>query len=150
VVLAFDRGRGVEQYELVALVGLGFAAAACAALGALIVAQDAGNRLGLAFLGGGTAAACWLFATTWVNVPRSSTRPLLQWAAWLDNWTFADFKIPHPTSATFDRFLSRIHRFAHLERRTTPRPSEPAEREAARESPRRLHSDYFPCWRVVT
>jgi signal transduction histidine kinase len=88
VVLAFDSSRGLEQYELVALVGLGFAVAACAALGALIVAQEAGNRLGLAFLGGGTGAACWLFATAWVDVPRSSGRPLLQWAAWLDNWTF--------------------------------------------------------------
>lgn len=88
VLLALDRGRALEQYELVALVGLGFAAAACAALGALIVAQDAGNRLGLAFLGGGTGAACWLFATAWLEVPGSSGRPLLQWAAWLDNWAF--------------------------------------------------------------
>jgi two-component system, NarL family, sensor kinase len=88
VVLAFDSSRGLEPHELVALVGLGFAAAACAALGALIVAQDAGNRLGLAFLGGGTGTACWLFATAWVDAPPSSSRPLLQWAAWLDNWTF--------------------------------------------------------------
>jgi signal transduction histidine kinase len=87
VVLAFDSG-GLARYELIALVGLGFAAAACAALGALIVAQTARNRLGLAFLVGGTGAAVWLLATAWVDVPRSSGRPLLQWAAWLDNWIF--------------------------------------------------------------
>jgi hypothetical protein len=87
VVLAFDGG-GLERYELIALVGLGFAVAACTALGALILAQTAGNRLGLALLVGGTGAALWLLATAWVGVPRSSGRPLLQWAAWLDNWIF--------------------------------------------------------------
>src|SRR5438874_633611 len=85
VVLAFDSGRGLERYKLFALLGLGFAAAACAALGALIVAQTARNRLGLAFLVGGVGSALWLLATAWVDVPRPGGRPLLQWAAWLDN-----------------------------------------------------------------
>jgi two-component system NarL family sensor kinase len=88
VLLAFDRESGLARYKLVALVGLGFAAATCAALGALIVAQRARNRLGLAFLAGGVGVACWLLATAWVDVPRSSSRPLLQWAAWVDNWIF--------------------------------------------------------------
>jgi two-component system NarL family sensor kinase len=88
VVLALDAEGGLARYKLVALVGLGFAAATCAALGALIIAQTTGNRLGLAFLAGGSGAACWLLATAWVDAPRSSGRPLLQWAAWLDNWTF--------------------------------------------------------------
>lgn len=88
VVLAVDGDSGLARYKLVALVGLGFAAALCAALGALIVAQAATNRLGLAFLVGGVGAACWLLATAWGDVPRSSGRPLLQWAAWLDNWVF--------------------------------------------------------------
>jgi two-component system NarL family sensor kinase len=88
VVLALDIGRGTAAYKLVALLGLGFAAAACSALGALILAEERGHKLGLAFLLGGTGAAVWLFATAWVDVPVSSGRPLLQWAAWLDNWTF--------------------------------------------------------------
>jgi two-component system NarL family sensor kinase len=88
VVLALDAGSGLARYKLAALVGLGFAAASCAALGALIIAQSKGNRLGHAFLVGGFGASCWLLATAWVDVPRSSSRPLLQWAAWLDNWTF--------------------------------------------------------------
>ncbi|MEP6813238.1 MAG: sensor histidine kinase [Actinomycetota bacterium] len=88
VVLVLDGESGLARYKLVALVGLGFAAATCAALGALIVAQAPANRLGLAFLVGGVGASCWLLATAWVDVPRSSGRPLLQWAAWLDNWIF--------------------------------------------------------------
>jgi signal transduction histidine kinase len=88
VVLALDIGRGTAAYKLVALLGLGFAAAACSALGALILADQRGHKLGLAFLAGGTGAAVWLFATAWVAVPVSSGRPLLQWAAWLDNWAF--------------------------------------------------------------
>ena len=88
VVLALDADSGLARYKLVALVGLGFAAASCAALGALIIAQTTGNRLGHAFLIGGFGSSCWLLATAWVDAPRSSTRPLLQWAAWLDNWTF--------------------------------------------------------------
>jgi signal transduction histidine kinase len=87
VVLAFDSS-GLERFEVVALVGLGFAVAGCSALGALIVARTSGNRLGLAFLVGGTGAAGWLLATAWVEGSRSSGRPLLQWAAWLDNWIF--------------------------------------------------------------
>ena len=55
----------------------------------MIVAQAVRNRLGLAFLVGGAGAACWLLTTAWGEVPpRSSGRPLLQWAAWLDNWVF--------------------------------------------------------------
>src|SRR3954452_23016859 len=88
VVLTLDAQNGLARYELVALVGLGFAAPTCAALGALIIAQTKGNRLGHAFLVGGVGASCWLLATAWVDVPHSSGRPLLQWAAWLDNWTF--------------------------------------------------------------
>jgi two-component system, NarL family, sensor kinase len=88
VVLALDADSGLARYKLVALVGLGFAAASCAALGALIIAQTKGNHLGHAFLAGGVGASCWLLATAWVDAPRSSGRPLLQWAAWLDNWTF--------------------------------------------------------------
>jgi signal transduction histidine kinase len=88
VLLAFDRDSGLARYKLVALLGLGFAAATCAALGALIVAQAARNRLGVAFLAGGVGASCWLLATAWVDVPPSSNRPLLQWAAWADNWVF--------------------------------------------------------------
>ena len=88
IVLAFDSGLGIETYKLLALLGLGFAAAACAALGALILAEQPGHRLGLAFLAGGIGAAVWLFATAWVEVPVGSGRPLLQWAAWLDNWAF--------------------------------------------------------------
>lgn len=88
VVLAFDIGHGTEAYTLAALLGLGFAAAACSALGALILAERSGHKLGLAFLVGGTGVAVWLFATAWVDVPASSGRPLLRWAAWLDNWTF--------------------------------------------------------------
>jgi signal transduction histidine kinase len=88
VVLALDGDSGLARYKLVALVGLGFAAATCAALGALIIAQSRTNRLGLAFLAGGVGAACWLLATAWGDVPPTSGRPLLQWAAWLDNWIF--------------------------------------------------------------
>jgi two-component system, NarL family, sensor kinase len=88
VVLALDGDAKVEHYQLVALVGLGLAAATCASLGALILAQERGHRLGIAFLAGGIGVSCWLFATAWTDVPASSGRPLLQWAAWLDNWIF--------------------------------------------------------------
>jgi two-component system NarL family sensor kinase len=88
VVLALDGESKLARYQLVALIGLGFAAATCAALGALILAQETGHRLGLALLAGGVGASCWLFVTAWIDVPRSSGRPLLQWAAWLDNWIF--------------------------------------------------------------
>lgn len=88
VVLALDSERGTAPYKLLALAGLGFAAAACSALGALILAEKAGNRLGLSFLVGGVGAAFWLLVTGWLQVPVSSGRPLLRWAAWLDNWTF--------------------------------------------------------------
>src|SRR5262249_55081667 len=62
IVLALDGNSKLARYQLVALIGLGLAAAACAALGALILAQESGHRLGLAFLGGGVGAACWLLA----------------------------------------------------------------------------------------
>ena len=88
VVLALDGDRGLARYKLAALVGLGFAAATCAALGALIVAQSSRNRLGVAFLAGGVGASCWLLVTAWGDVPPTSGRPLLQWAAWVDNWIF--------------------------------------------------------------
>ena len=88
VVLAIDGDGGLARHTLVALVGLGFAAATCAALGALILAQSSRNHLGLAFLVGGAGVACWLLTTAWGEVPRSSGRPLLQWAAWVDNWVF--------------------------------------------------------------
>jgi hypothetical protein len=88
VVLALDGDSELARYQLVALIGLGLAVATCAALGALIVAQESGHRLGLVFLVGGLGASCWLLATAWLGVPRSSGRPLLQWAAWLDNWIF--------------------------------------------------------------
>ena len=88
VVLALDRESKLERYQLLALVCLGLAAATCAALGALILAQERGQRLGLAFLAGGCGVACWLLVTAWVSVPRSSERPLQQWAAWVDNWVF--------------------------------------------------------------
>ncbi len=88
VVLAVDGERTLATYELVALVGLGLAAATCAALGALIVAQTRGHRLGIAFLVGGIGTSCWLLPTAWVAVPATSGRPLLSWAAWVDNWIF--------------------------------------------------------------
>jgi signal transduction histidine kinase len=87
VVLALGEN-DLARYQVVALVGLGLAAATCAALGGLILAQESGHRLGLAFLVGGVGASCWLFATAWIEVPPTSGRPLLQWAAWLDNWIF--------------------------------------------------------------
>lgn len=87
VVLALGEN-DLAHYQVVALVGLGVAAATCAALGGLILAQEGGHRLGLAFLVGGVGASCWLFATAWIEVPPTSDRPLLQWAAWLDNWIF--------------------------------------------------------------
>ena len=87
VVLALGEN-DLARYQVFALVGLGLAAATCAALGGLILAQQSGHGLGLAFLVGGIGASCWLFATAWVEVPPTSGRPLLQWAAWLDNWVF--------------------------------------------------------------
>ena len=60
----------------------------CAALGALILAGRPRHRLGLALLVGGAASAVWLFVTAWAAVPAGSDRPLVQWAAWLDNWIF--------------------------------------------------------------
>jgi signal transduction histidine kinase len=87
VVLALGE-TDLAHYQVVALVGLGLAAATCAALGGLILAQESGHRLGLAFLVGGVGASCWLFATAWIEVRPTSGRPLLQWAAWLDNWAF--------------------------------------------------------------
>ena len=77
-----------EPYELLALVGLGLAISTCAALGALIVAGRPRHRLGLALLIGGAVSAVWLFVTAWADVPAGSDRPLVQWAAWLDNWIF--------------------------------------------------------------
>jgi hypothetical protein len=90
MAVALEHGgeRKLAAYELVALVGLGLAAATCAALGALIVAQTHGHRLGVAFLAGGVGVSCWLLATAWIGVPATSGRPLLEWAAWVDNWIF--------------------------------------------------------------
>src|SRR5919106_1537519 len=61
---------------------------AVAALGALILAGRPRHRLGLALLIGGTVSAVWLLVTAWADVPAGSERPLVQWAAWLDNWIF--------------------------------------------------------------
>jgi two-component system NarL family sensor kinase len=88
IVVAFDGGTDVEAYELLALVGLGLATAMCAALGALILAGRPRHRLGLALLIGGAVSSVWLLVTAWADVPAGSDRPLVQWAAWLDNWIF--------------------------------------------------------------
>ena len=88
IAVAFDGGTDLEPYEQLALVGLGLAIAMCAALGALILAGRPRHRLGLALLVGGAASAVWLFVTAWAAVPAGSERPLVQWAAWLDNWIF--------------------------------------------------------------
>jgi signal transduction histidine kinase len=88
IAVAFDGGTAVEPYELVSLVGLGLATSMCAALGALILAGRPRHRLGLALLIGGTVSALWLLVTAWADVPAGSDRPLVQWAAWLDNWIF--------------------------------------------------------------
>jgi signal transduction histidine kinase len=88
IVVAFDGGTDVQPYELLALVGLGLATAMCTALGALILAGRPRHRLGLALLIGGAVSAVWLFVTAWADVPAGSDRPLVQWAAWLDNWIF--------------------------------------------------------------
>src|SRR5262245_58753181 len=86
IVVAFDGGTDAEPYELLSLVGLGLATSMCAALGALIVAGRPRHRVGLALLGGGAVSAVWLFVTAWADVPAGSDRPLVHWAAWLDNW----------------------------------------------------------------
>ena len=88
IVVAFDGGSDVAPYELLALVGLGLATSMCAALGALILAGRPRHRLGLALLVGGAVSAVWLLVTAWSDVPPGSDRPLVQWAAWLDNWIF--------------------------------------------------------------
>ena len=88
IVVAFDGGTDAKPYEVLALVGLGLATSLCAALGALIVASRPRHRFGLALLGGGALSAAWLFVTAWADVPAGSDRPLVPWAAWLDNWTF--------------------------------------------------------------
>ncbi len=88
IAVAFDGGTDLEPYEPLALVGLGLAIATCAALGALILAGRPRHRLGLALLVGGAVSAVWLLATAWSDVPAGSDRPLVQWAAWLDNWIF--------------------------------------------------------------
>ena len=88
IVVAFDGGTDVEAYELLALIGLGLATSMCAALGALILAGRPRHRVGLSLLIGGAVSALWLFVTAWSDVPAGSDRPLVQWAAWLDNWTF--------------------------------------------------------------
>jgi signal transduction histidine kinase len=88
IVVAFDGGTDMESYERLALVGLGLAIATCAALGALILAGRPRHRLGLALLVGGALSAVWLLVTAWSDVPAGSDRPLVQWAAWLDNWIF--------------------------------------------------------------
>ena len=76
-----------EPDELLALVALGLAIATCAALGALVVAAQPGQRLGLALLGGGALGSVWTLATATVEAT-DTAQPLGQWAAWLDNWTF--------------------------------------------------------------
>jgi signal transduction histidine kinase len=88
VAVAFDGGTALEPYELLALLGLGLAICTCAALGALILAGRPRHRLGVALLVGGTVSSIWLFVTAWSDVPAGSGRPLVQWAAWLDNWIF--------------------------------------------------------------
>jgi signal transduction histidine kinase len=88
VVVAFDGGTTLAGYDLIAQVGLALGVAACAAVGALILAGRPRHRLGLALLVGGASAAIWLLATAWAAVPPSSDRPLVDWAAWLDNWVF--------------------------------------------------------------
>jgi hypothetical protein len=88
IVVAFNGGTDAQPHELLALVGLGLAISTCAALGALIVAGRPRHRLGLALLIGGAVSAVWLFVTAWADVPAGSDRPLVQWAAWLDNWIF--------------------------------------------------------------
>src|SRR5215211_2415935 len=86
--VAFNGGTDVERHELLALVGLGLAISMCAALGALILAGRPRHRLGLALLIGGAVSAVWLLVTAWADVPAGSERPLVAWAAWLDNWIF--------------------------------------------------------------
>jgi two-component system NarL family sensor kinase len=88
VAAAFDGGTALEPYELLALIGLGLAIGTCAALGALILAGRPRHRLGVALLVGGSISAIWLLVTAWASVPASSERPLVRWAAWLDNWIF--------------------------------------------------------------
>ena len=88
LVVAFDGGTDAKPHELLALVGLGLATSTCAALGALILAGRPQHRLGLALLIGGTVSAVWLLVTAWADVPAGSDRPLVQWAAWVDNWVF--------------------------------------------------------------
>jgi two-component system NarL family sensor kinase len=88
IVVAFDGGTDLEPHELLALVGLGLATSTCAALGALILAGRPRHRLGLALLIGGAVSAFGLLVTAWADVPAGSHRPLVQWAAWLDNWVF--------------------------------------------------------------
>jgi signal transduction histidine kinase len=88
IVVAFDGGTDVEPHELLALVGLGLATSTCAALGALILAGRPRHRFGLALLAGGAVSAVWVLVTAWADVPAGSDRPLVQWAAWLDNWIF--------------------------------------------------------------
>jgi signal transduction histidine kinase len=88
IVVAFDGGTDAEPYELLSLVGLGLATSMCAALGALILAGRPRHRLGLSLLVGGAVSALWLLVTAWSDVPAGSDRPLVQWAAWLDNWIF--------------------------------------------------------------
>ncbi len=86
-VLAVD-GHALERQELVPLVILGPAAAGCAALGALILAQHPWNLLGLSFVIGGFCTALWALVTAIVDVPHSRDDGLLRWAAWIDNWIF--------------------------------------------------------------
>jgi two-component system NarL family sensor kinase len=88
IVVAFNGGTDAEPHELLALVGLGLATSTCAALGALILAGRPRHRLGLALLIGGAVSAVWLLVTAWADVPAGSERPLVAWAAWLDNWIF--------------------------------------------------------------
>src|SRR5829696_6992717 len=88
IVVAFDGGTDVEPHELLALVGLGLATSTCAALGALILAGRPRHRFGLALLAGGAVSAVWVLVTAWADVPAGSDRPLVQWAAGLDNWIF--------------------------------------------------------------
>ena len=86
-VLAVD-GHALERQELVPLVILGPAAAGCAALGALILAQHPRNLLGLSFVIGGFCTALSVLVTAIVDVPHSRDDGLLRWAAWIDNWIF--------------------------------------------------------------
>jgi len=87
VVLAVD-GRDLAREDIILLVVLGAAGASCAALGALILAQQDGNRLGLAFLVGGFGTAVWSLATAVADASNSGGSDLVRWVAWLDNWVF--------------------------------------------------------------